>query len=250
MAARIAVVTDVHYDWSTLGRLEPYKAQGDLLLDMAIRDINSTVRPDLLLVLGDLVEQCRGKDYSSKLQGLRSIVERSEAPALVLSGNHDGPSEEFYAVFDKPPEFVDLKHIRIVPFVDGPKPGKSHWKSMHSTMRLSQAREGFTGPIVMAQHVPALSPQDDEPRFVVENESEAIRAMQTYGVLLAIGGHTHYGTDLVTIDGVHGIGAPALFEEPFPYLEIVLQNHAVEVVRHELGSAASLGLEPWSGRDQ
>ena len=88
MLLRIAVISDIHY----ADRCQSPKRKGEWalhLLTEAVRRLNEDVRPDVVAVLGDLIDDPAAPDRLERLEQLRDIIERVDAPYIVLPGNHD-----------------------------------------------------------------------------------------------------------------------------------------------------------------
>ncbi len=241
MSLKIVLICDVHFDDAPVDHPNRRMTIGDVLLRRAVHRVNRFLQPDVVLILGDLVdgESPVGLDC---LRRLREIIDLIEAPTIVIPGNHDPAPEVFYEEIGRRPASIDVKGVRIVPFVDLDEPGYNARRSEEGMDLMAEARAGFDGPIVAVQHVPVFPPGADACPYNHVDADRIIAAMKTHGISLALSGHWHEGMDLVRRDNLAFLAGPALCEEPFPFLEITIEGDAIEVYRHELRLPDSLLL--------
>lgn len=239
----IAVLADIHYG-------APSPAQGrrcniaDILLQRAVYRLNRLIRPDVTLVLGDVIDDGNSPDAENNLQHLRKILDKLDSPYIAIPGNHDADSEMFFRVFDRPEEIVDIGGIRLLPFVDQQvMPGYKACRSPQDLDRISQAADGFDGVLVSLQHV-CLFPPSDPPvaPYNYTNADELVKVMQEAGLKLSISGHHHRGAEDTLYDGITFVNAPGLCESPFPFLEITIEGDHINTKRHELKMPEELQL--------
>jgi len=229
---RMVVLTDIHFvgpDAERVGKTTP----GDVLLLRAVERVNRSLKPDLVAILGDLIDDGDLPDAEEYLAIIRGCIEQIEPRAIVLPGNHDGPLDLFQRYFPPPPEWVDIGAIRIVPFIDPEVPEFCARRQEQDHHRLANARAGHTGPLVTLQHVPISPPGMHECPFNYANADEVITGMKESGVSAAISGHYHEGFDLES-EGIRYICAPALFEPPFSFLEIELADNKIWSSTHRV----------------
>lgn len=238
---RIAVIADVH-----LGANHPGSARrgdiADILLERAVRRINALIRPDVVLVLGDLVDDGDGPQAAGQMQELKRILGKLSCPFITLPGNHDGDPEAFYSVIPRPDRWVDVGGVRFLPFVDKEEPGYNATRSESDLNRIREARVGFDGPLVSLQHVCLFPPEQSVAPYNYTNAEEVIAALQEAGAVLSVSGHHHHGGEDTHAGGITFVNAPGLCESPFPLLEITLGDDGVTTTRHELKMPESLGL--------
>lgn len=237
----IAVLADIHY-----GEDHPGGARrcgiADVLLERAVRRLNALIQPDVVLVLGDLVDDGDAAGAEERLQTLRGILDRLESPYLAIPGNHDGDPEQFYRVFPRPADVEDHAGIRFLAFVDRNEPGCNASRCREDVERIRQARVDHAGPIVALQHVCLFPPELDCAPYNYTNAPEIIAALKQSGVALSVSGHHHRGADTAKGDAVTFVNAPGLCESPFPFLTITLDGERVETERHELAMPSALNL--------
>ncbi len=241
MKVKIAVLSDLH-----AGKADEDSAgRGDIaevLLARALYRVKRWIQPDIVLLLGDMVE-----DDGSL--GVRPLLERAawaltilECPVIVIRGNHDPPEELFYEYFSRPTELVEVKGIRFLPFLDAEEPEFNAQRSKTDLNRMRGARRDFDGPIVSVQHVPLFPPGMSDCPFHYTNAEEVIGVMKEAGIDLAISGHYHEGVELIRHGRQGYVANPALCEAPYSFLEIDIEGESIQTTRHQLQMPRELGL--------
>lgn len=240
-AVTLAVLTDVHY--GAAGALAQRRSEmADILLLRAVMRLNRLVKPDVTLVLGDVLDDGAAPGAPERLAHVRTILDELDSPYLVIPGNHDGDPEAFYRVFDRPGDVVDLCGVRFLPFVDAEEPGYNASRRPVDLARFQQARAEYDGPIVALQHVCLAPPERVLAPYNYTNAGEIVRAMRDAGVVLSVSGHHHPGTPDLRNDTTTFVTAPGLCESPFPYLLITLDRDQVTTAHRQLAMPEHLGL--------
>jgi len=244
MKIKIAAIADTHFDPCT-GNPQRQGEIADLLLERTVHRLNEFIKPDVTLILGDLLDKGEAPGARERFQRMRRIVDEIQSPTIVIPGNHDGDVRAFYEVFTEPEEFTDVKGVRFVHFLDPEEPGYNARRTPHDLERMAGARAGFDGPIVALQHVPIFPPGASECPWHYTNAEEVISAMRAHGYCLAVSGHYHEGIDFLSEDGVSFTAAPALCRPPYVFLTITLSTGSEcqpVVTRHTLRMPQQLGL--------
>jgi len=237
----IAVLTDIHYGaGSTIAQRRSEIA--DILLLRAVHRLNRLIHPDVTVILGDLVDDGASPDAPQRLAVLREILDKLISPHIVIPGNHDGDTDAFYRVFDRPEEMVDICGVRFLPFTDQGEPGYNASRGAHDIRRFRRARAGTAGPIVALQHVCLTPPNSTDSPYNYTNASEVIQAMSEAGVALSISGHHHTGAPLVRNETTAFVTAPSLCEAPFGFVTVTIEGDQVTLEQHQLAMPAHLGL--------
>jgi 3',5'-cyclic AMP phosphodiesterase CpdA len=239
MSVIIAAISDVHYDLKENPERPDYLTMADKLFRLAVERVNSVVRPDVTLLLGDLVDGEDSPDALACLRQIRAIADEIVGPVIAIPGNHDPAPETFYEVFDKPTDTVDVAGVRFLPFVDADAPDWNACRSPADIQRMIDARRGFDGPIVSVQHVPLFAPGTDDCPYNFTNTDEILPVMAEHGIRLAISGHYHRGTDVSQPNGLRSIAVPALCDVPFRFCEIVLDEDDARVCQHVVEATVS-----------
>jgi len=232
MHLKIVAIGDLHYSQAD-PTPERHGAIGDILFERAVNRINRFIKPDIVILTGDLIDQNDGADAEQLWQRLRAIADRLECPLIALPGNHDGDPQAFYRVFPDPGEMLDIKGARFLVFLDPEEPGWNARRTPHDLARM-EAAAAHQGPTIALQHTSLFPPGTSDCPFNCTNAGEIVARMRKHGIQLAISGHYHPGADLIR----HGAGsfviAPALCEPPFAFLEVDLSGERISVRRHEL----------------
>jgi len=238
---KIAALADLHYAAES-----PVPARrsdlAPLLLRRAAARLNRFIKPDVTVLLGDILDNGSGQDGRELRARLAKIVATIESPTIVLPGNHDGDAEAFYKDFERPEQWTDVGSVRFISFLDPEEPGYNGRRTAEDLARLRGARSGWEGKIVCLQHLPVHPSGSVRCPYNLVNSDEAIAAIRDAGARLSIGGHYHRGMDTVRADGCEFVGAPALCEAPFAFGVVEIDGDTVSYERHELAMPRELGL--------
>lgn len=214
---RIAILADIHYssiEQKTCGRRETGVA--DTILLRAVVRLNRLIRPDVTLVVGDLVNGGSAPNGRHDMELIRDTLKRLQSPALVIPGNHDGASDDFYEVFPRPERIVQFGNVRFVVNNNDPeRPGYNSWRSPEDIEQIARARQGFDGHVVVLQHTPCIPAGAVQCPYNYVNAAEINAVEAANGVLLSISGHFHEGFEPFVSQGVTYFAAPALCQSPF-----------------------------------
>ena len=241
MKVKVAVVSDLH-----AGKEEDGSACrgdiGEVLLARAAYRLKRWIQPDIVLLLGDLVEEAGTPAVRSVLKRSAQAITILACPVIVIRGNHDPAEELFYDYFPRPAEFVEVKGVRFLPFLDAEAPDFNAQRSQADLDRMRGARRDFEGPIVSVQHVPLFPAGRSACPFHYTNDAEVIGVMQEAGIGLAVSGHYHEGMELIRQGNQAFVVNGALCAAPFPFLEINIDGEEIQTTQHQLQMAEDLGL--------
>ncbi len=237
----LAILADLHYG-SPSAILQRRSEIADILLLRAVQRLNRFIKPDVTLILGDLIDDGDAPEASERLGHLRTIVDKLKSPTIVIPGNHDGDVEAFYRVFERPPAIADVGGIRFLPFLDREEPGYNASRSAADMERFRQARGDYKGPIVAVQHVCLAPPERAEIPYNYLNAPAIVEAMRECGVTLSVSGHYHKGAPMLQTEHGAFITAPALCEAPFSFLVVTLDGEHITTERHMLAMPTGLQL--------
>ncbi len=220
MSIRIAVISDIHYS----GCHDPRhpKRRGDyalFFLKRAVEMLNLYDRPDVVLVGGDLIDPPLAADIGARnrLKEIFGVLKTLKAPFLAVPGNHDLAPDPFYDTLPELPDFLEVKNVRIIPFLDPTEPGYNARRSRQELDRFDRVRAGFSGQLVSFQHVALFPPGRSKSPYNYTNAREIINRMHQVGCTLSIGGHYHEGCEPVNDGKATFCTVPALCESPFSY---------------------------------
>ena len=243
MPVTIAVISDLHFvedEPEACGTRRGHIA--DILFLRAVHRFNRMICPDVVVLLGDVLNDGDAPSAPGPLGRMRDIADLVVSPVIAMPGNHDGNPDAFYSVFDRPEPSVDVEGVRFLPFVDPEEPGYNARRTRRDLERMTESRAGFDGPIVALQHVPIFPPGASDCPYNYTNADEVIAAMRDNGIGLAISGHYHAGIELIRDEGVSFLTAPAACEQPFRFLEVVLDGDDVHIRTHALRMPEELAL--------
>ncbi len=247
MTCRIAVVTDIH-----VSRAAPVLAarsgpSGAEWLRRTVERLNRWIRPDVTVVLGDLVDDPREAEM---LRQLRTILETLTCPWLAIPGNHDPAPAVFYETFPRI-EYLDVAGVRLVGLLDEERPQWNACRTAAGFEQMARASAGHAGPLVALQHVPVGEPGRETP-YGYTNYAAVADAMRQYGYRLALSGHDHKGRGLQPGDGFWTMTVPALCETPFSFAVVTVTGDTIhaEVLTHEaaVGANAAVAAPPGAER--
>lgn len=232
---RIAILADIHFrsdQEMTCGCR--HTGMAAVLLRRAVFRLNRLIKPDMTILLGDLIDNGNGPQAADDLKLLHEQIKLLKSPVIVLPGNHDGDPERFYEVFPKPPAILELGKVRFVNNIDTERPGYNAFRHADGLELLRQARQNWPGQIVSLQHVPVLPPGTSACPYHYENDPEILQEFRNQNVTLAISAHYHHGVSAITQDDTTFLVAPALCEEPFNLLLVELDNKGCTSTLHPL----------------
>ncbi len=124
----IAILTDIHYGNPSVNS-KRRTTIADILLLRAVHRLNRYLKPDVTVVLGDILDAGDALEASMQRSHIQSILEKLVSPMIVLPGNHDGDIEAFYQDFPRPDPVMQIGDVCFVPFVDAEAPGYNATRS-------------------------------------------------------------------------------------------------------------------------
>ncbi len=240
---RIAIIADSHFSRDqemTCGRR--HTGMAAVILRRAVFRLNRLIKPDVTILLGDLINNGNGTQATEDLQLVLEQIQLCKSPVIALPGNHDGDPENFYKVFPRPPAILELGNVRFVNNIDAERPGYNAFRNAEGLELLRQARQNWPGQIVSLQHVPILPTGKSACPYHYENDLEILQEFRNQGVALAISAHYHPGVSDVSQDGTTFVVAPALCEAPLNLLLVELENKRCSSTLHPLQMPTELQL--------
>ena len=244
MKAKIVILTDFHFSRQPNELLPKRRNEiADVLLLRAVHRVNRYIKPDLVFIGGDLINEPESGDSLELLAELKKIIDLIEAPVITIPGNHDPKAAEFYSVMDAPPEFMDVNGVRFVPFDDPETPGFNALRPAESIARMRKLGADFAGPVVSLQHVPLFPPEEACCGYNYTNADEVIQVMRDSNYVLALSGHYHLGFELFDYQGINFMAGRVLCEEPFGYAVLEIDtNGEVTCIQEDLAMPKELKL--------
>lgn len=235
MDFKIAVIADLHYSEDANPLLPERRGDyADIFLLRAVHRINRFIKPDLVLLLGDLINDPLNEKALDYLRHLKSITDLLKMPVLAIPGNHDPAPTEFYTVFPETPEFFDINGYRVMTFLDKEEPGFNASRNPEDIRKMEANSKNFKGGIISAQHVPLFPPGTNGCPYNYTNAAEIISMMKKNNIFLSISGHYHTGFDIMNSDDMNFTAAPAFCETPFKFMEITIDGKKISSKYHSL----------------
>ncbi len=222
----ILAISDIHTDPAREG------IPGSELLARAINDALRLAQPDLIILLGDLLEN--GSDFASleTLQLISNAAKTARLPVLAVHGNHDGDPAKMNEVFKTPPGIYEICEHRFVIFDDNYYDDGQSERHPSQQKLLQQACSGDR-PVIALQHAPLLPIINDDYPYNILGATALAREYSQLGVSLSISGHYHSGELLASAGPLVMLTVPALGEWPFKYSIISLEQGRFANVSHQ-----------------
>jgi 3',5'-cyclic-AMP phosphodiesterase len=220
----IVQITDLH--------LRPFVEANAKRLKQVVRSINETLKPDCIVVTGDLVDD--GREIGA-YQLLRTYLDQLTSPYYLIPGNHDDQGNlkkvwqdvEYVNLIGSSWDFLmDQPHWPFVVIgLDSVKPGETFGKvTEHQVNWLNHVCATTTKPIILGLHHPPLT-KDFFQKVIGEGIPlpdgmlEAVRfqgvdllhqAIASFSqIKLVMCGHVHLGAKL-TCQGKTLISSPSV----------------------------------------
>lgn len=235
---RLLLLADLHYVGAARHEC-PIPARhaplGRELAERAIRKTLRSHRPDAVVLLGDIVDNGLAAGAEADLAALHDTLCQFDVPLLVVPGNHDGHAQRVFDIFRDHPGLHEIKGHRLVTIAEHYGEGDV---TRHSEADLALVRRTAAAapraPLIVLQHNP-IHPAIESSYPYNPANAQAIQACYAAaGVALSLSGHYHPGFPLERVDGVGYLTAPALCEEPFRFLEVVLRGTEATVTEAQL----------------
>lgn len=240
MKARIAIISDIHAP----GSAENPELRGELaeiLLLRAINRFNRWIKPDVVIICGDLVDGGDTQTAKDWLPKLRTILDKLTCPYIAVRGNHDPSADYFYNVFERT-EQVDIAGMRFLVFDDPEQPNFCASRNDQQISRFKSARADFSGPIISVQHVPLFPPGMSQSPYNYTNAEQIISEMKKHKIFMSISGHYHKGLGHIHFEGLNYITSPAVCVLPFRYMIIDVNDEKLSTQTDNLQMPPELGL--------
>ena len=234
---KILAISDLHY--SDLSRClmrknEPNAVLGRTLFKKALLRLEHMgIRPDLVVVLGDLLQNDTHESARLDLIALKGEITRSGIPYLCLPGNHDIASGEFNRIMGTQPGLHRIGGYGFLVINDVfEKHGDfdscyRERASVEQTRRIARENPGL--PLIALQHAPVYPAIDSSYPYNPANAAEIIECYNAGGVILSLSGHYHAGTAPVRNGSTLYFTVPSIKNAPFPFSLIELEGTDIRI---------------------
>ncbi len=243
---KIAILADMHFDPAAAfaGRPDSLaRPQGLQLLKRAVRRLNNLEKPDVTLVLGDLIAFGKRGDAADNYLLMRQALDKLAMPWLAIPGNRDAAPRDFYRHFPDHRPWLEAAGTRFLPFCGQGLNGGLGRHRPADLERLAAARQDWSGFLVAVQHVPLLPPGHPDGCCQPEADTEAAAALRQHGFSLVAAGHYHVSLGLELEENVGFCVCPMLSLPPFGYQIVELKAGRRPQLRNaQLAMPASLRL--------
>ena len=242
---KILALADLHY---VCRARECVPAAGDKLrtfglewLVRAMRHAAICDRPDVVVLLGDFVQDGLAPAADEDLKNLAAALRAAQIPYVVVPGNHDRDPEAVLKTFGDRAGAHEVKGYTLYSFVDV-------YDHDDVCTRPQGDIETFLdtvgeGPVVALQHNPIYPDLDCSEYPYMPANNDAIReSFERANVLLSLSGHYHPGQSPTLRNGVTYLACAALGYAPFSYYLITLNGRDITVEPRQLQMPEGAGV--------
>jgi histidinol phosphatase-like PHP family hydrolase/predicted phosphodiesterase len=192
-------------------------------------------KPDLIVLLGDLVDDGNQPGAREDWLALAGEALRSGIPVLGVPGNHDGDAGRSLGMLLGEPGMHVVGGCVFLLFHDERVQGELFRRPEEQLRLPALAAAAHPGkPIIALQHHPHDPVIASEYPYHLANREAVMASYREAGVCLSLSGHYHAGQPAHAVDGVTYATAPALCEAPYRFQQIRIQGRGVEVREHAL----------------
>jgi len=193
------------------------------------------IRPDVVVLLGDAVDDGLAEGAEFDLAALADALRGFGVPCLAVHGNHDGPVPAYERVFGTAPGLHTVNGVGLIVFNDAVGPGDVTTRSAEDLRIVEDAAQQNPGlPLVALQHNPLHPAILADYPYMLTNGDAVLAAYARAGVVASLSGHYHVGQGPSVLDGVAYYTAPALCEAPFGFAHVRIKGRDVRVQEHAL----------------
>ncbi len=230
----ILVVTDLHYigqadNVCTIERRKCRMAR-TLLRKVFLRLTHMGVKPDLTLLLGDVVNDGLAQNAEEDLKAIREELDESNIPTLAVCGNHDGAPGPYAKIFNSPPGLHQHSGYGILLFNDNVAENDVTSRSPAALELPAQTVASHPDlPLIAVQHNPLYPTIECGYPYMPTNTDDILKNYEEAGVILSLSGHFHTGQIAAEHKGVTYHTTPALCESGFHFDLIHLRGREVRI---------------------
>lgn len=233
----LLVISDLHYikQANHACELDSRKTfLGPVLIRKAIQRLRySGISPDLLIILGDLVDDGSAAGAEHDLREIADELRNLPIPFLAIPGNHDGSSTRFSQLFDFKPGLFEFGGYGFLRFAEQTAERKFTTRTPAGfTLLAETAATRPEMPLIALQHN-LIYPKVDHPYpYMLTNAENVLDNYLQHKVLLSLSGHFHRGQPVDSIGDLTTYTVPAACEAPFSFAHIQLKGRAVKIREH------------------
>lgn len=241
----ILVLSDLHYI-GVADRICPIPERkcrlGPALVQAAFQQLEQDeIEPDLLILLGDLVDDGLADGAETDLAAVAEAAHETGLPVLALPGNHDGDRARFVRLFGCNAGLHKIDGYGFLVFHDEVALGDVTTRRPEDLALPTEiARERPDLPLVALQHNPLHPAIEADYPYMPTNTQDILRGYAEANVILSLSGHYHHGQPAHPVGKVTYTTLPAACEAPFSFAHIRLRGREVEVQERSLDT---LGMD-------
>jgi histidinol phosphatase-like PHP family hydrolase/Icc-related predicted phosphoesterase len=240
----ILAITDLHYLRRSREDQREVSRVYRLALEWAVRAIREACRvsaPDVIVILGDLLEDGAAPGAETDAAELAAAACEAGLPVIVAPGNHDIEAARLLRLFDDHAGAHRLKGYLLYSFADPYAADNTCARPRESIERF--LNEPSSSPVIAIQHSPIYPSVDSsEYPYMPANVPEIMESYRRKNVLLSLSGHFHAGQAPAQTDGTTYLTCASLVCPPFPFHLIRVQGRDVRIERGQLQFDPALEL--------
>jgi predicted MPP superfamily phosphohydrolase len=230
----LLVLTDLHYIGvaDDVCTIEARRSDigPTLVREAAQRLRQEGIQLDLVVLLGDLVNDGLAAGAEHDLAEIARAVTHTGLPFLAVPGNHDGDMARTARLLNCPPGLHEIGGYGFVIFHDHVAPDHVTTRSEEDLALPEQlARQRPDLPLIALQHNPLHPRIDHEYPFIPVNVDRILPGYRAANVLLSLSGHYHPGQPAHPHHGTIYMTLPAGCEAPYAYAHVRLRDRNVEI---------------------
>ena len=230
---RLLVIADSHYDPQASVTAERPCWLGAELVRRAINDARLRDGFDVIVLLGDLVDDGEAFWAGEAVEQIRLEISAAapDVPLLVAWGNHDIPADRLYGIFATRPGGHEIGGYRFFIFTDTYAGWEICTRSEADMQAFREFAAGPGGPVVAIQHSP-VEPKID--KYSIVNREMVMSGYEQAGAIASLSGHYHASASQKVTGGVSYCVAPVLCSPSMGYALVTLTGREVSIEQRQL----------------
>ena len=235
----ILAVTDLHFV-GTAQRVCPHPARRTRLAHTLLRKAwlrlqHLGCRPDVVVLLGDALDDGDAPEAARDLEALAEAAKAFGVPLVSVRGNHDGDAATYERILGTKPGLHVINGVGLLVFNDRVGAGDVTTRAGADLGALDEAVRANPGmPLVVLQHNPIFPRIEADYPYMLTNGDAVLEAYARSRVVVSLSGHYHAGQGPAVRDGVTYYTVPALCEAPFRFAQVSVRGREVQVREHAL----------------
>lgn len=188
------------------------------------------IQPDLLIILGDVVDDGLAEGAEKDLATIAAAARETNLPVLAVPGNHDEDASRFARIFNCQPGLHQIGGYGFIIFQDS-KAENSVTTRSNTNLAVPQklAAENPDLPLITLQHNPVFPPIESSYPYVLQNAAEIIESYRRANVLLSLSGHYHRGQGVNSLETTTFYTVPAVCQAPFGFAHLKLNGRDFKI---------------------